>query len=249
MSEAITTKNVSKFDGHDYQGWKFQMRALFLAHRIWGIVNGAKVRPAGETPEAEAWDVENARAMFLLSSTLELEQMRLLLICETACEMWTKLASIHEQKSATNKLMLSTKLYEYKMDGNDSITQHVAKVNNMAAQLNDIGEKVSDVTIMAKILGSLTPKYSNFLTAWDNMPPEMQTRENLEERLRREESRLSANDNSESAFVAVRFERKGKGQGQKKSEFKAGHEKQEKGCEAQSAVLQVSRTRPLRVIL
>lgn len=204
MSEAITTKNVSKFDGHDYQGWKFQMRALFMAHRIWGIVNGTKTKPAGVTPEAEAWDVENARAMFLLSSTLESDQMRPLLICETACEMWRKLASIHEQRSASNKLMLSTRLYEYRMEANDSITQHVAKVTNMAAQLMDVGEAVSDMTIMAKILGSLTPKYSNFLTAWDNMPPAMQTLENLEERLRREESRLSANDNSESAFVAMR---------------------------------------------
>lgn len=76
MSEAITTKNVTKFDGNDYQGWKFQMQALFVAHRIWGIVDGSKQKPAEGTPACETWLIDNARAMFLLASTLEPEQMR-----------------------------------------------------------------------------------------------------------------------------------------------------------------------------
>lgn len=203
MAEAISTKSVVKFDGNDYQGWKFQMRSLFVAHRIWEIVNGTKQRPEAAGPERETWTVENARAMFLLSSTLDPAQMRPLLICETACDMWQRLAALHEQKSSSNKLLLSTRLYEYKMSANDSITNHIAKVNNMAAQLNDVGENVAETTIMAKILGSLTPKYAYFQTAWDNVPPEMQTRQNLEERLLREEARMSANDSVESAFVAT----------------------------------------------
>ena len=47
----------------------------------------------------------------------------------------------------------------------DSITQHFAKVQNMAAQLTDISENVSDVTVMAKILAGLSYKYGSFQTA------------------------------------------------------------------------------------
>ena len=177
MAEAISTKNVVKFDGNS-EGWKFQMRALFVAHRIWGIVDGSKTRPVTGAANLETWEVENAKAMFLLSSTLEPTQMRPLLIFETAREIWQKLEVLHQQKSASNRLLLSTRLYEYKMSANDSIMQHVSKINNMAAQLLDVGETVSETTVMAKILGSLSPKYVYFQTAWDNVPPEMQTLDN-----------------------------------------------------------------------
>lgn len=88
MAEAISTKSVEKFNGNNYQGWKFQMRRLLVLHRIWGIVDGTKTRPAAGSPaaEIETWEVENARAMSWLSSTLELAQRRPL-ICETACEL------------------------------------------------------------------------------------------------------------------------------------------------------------------
>lgn len=171
-----------------------------MAHRLWDIVNGSKPIPEAAAAR-ETWSVQNANAMYLLSSTLEPEQKRPMLTCETACEMWQKLARIHEQKSASNKLLLSTRLYEYRMSASDSITQHMTKVQNMAAQLLDVGETVIDTAIMAKILGSLTPKFATFQTAWANMPPDMQTLQNLEERLLREEARMTENDESESAFV------------------------------------------------
>lgn len=38
------------------------------------------------------------------------------------------------------------------MDHKSSISQHVAKIENMARQLRDLGETVTDVAIMAKIL-------------------------------------------------------------------------------------------------
>ncbi|XP_025990449.2 uncharacterized protein LOC113002629 [Solenopsis invicta] len=200
MAEAISVKNITKFNGTDYQSWKFEMRTLFMAHRLWDIVNGSTPMPEAGAAR-ETWSVKNANAMYLLSSTLEPEQKRPMLTCENACEMWKKLARIHEQKSASNKLLLSTRLYEYRMSASDSITQHITKVQNMAAQLLDVGETVIDTVIMAKILGNLTPKFATFQTAWDNMPPDMQTLQNLEERLLREEARMTENDESESAFV------------------------------------------------
>jgi hypothetical protein len=59
------------------------------------------------------------------------------------------------------------RLYEYRMSLGDTIIQHVAKVKNMAAQLLDVDKPVSDLTIMAKILARLSPKYAAFQTAWD----------------------------------------------------------------------------------
>lgn len=137
---------------------------------------------------------------------MEYDRLEPLLVCVTAKDMWDKLCRIHKQKSASNKLVLMQKFHEYKMAAGDSVVQHMAKIQNMAAQLLDLGEAVSNVTVMAKILGSLSPKYSAFQMAWDSVDPDRQNLENLQERLIREESRLTISAESEdgtSAFAAT----------------------------------------------
>lgn len=115
--------------------------------------------------------------------------------------MWQKLHSIHEQQNQSNKLTLMTKFHEYKMATNDIVTQHIAKVKNMARQLKDLREGVSDFTIMAKILGSLPSKFSALVTAWDSVDVDKQTLQGLSKRLIKEENRMSISEDSTSALT------------------------------------------------
>jgi len=197
MAETIDLRSVSKFDGSNFQAWKFQMKAIFIANGLTSVVNGTKTRPENNTTE---WDKSNAKAMVIISSTMESSQLEYLLTCETATDMWTRLTTLHEQKSESNKLFLMTKFHDYKMAPNDSVAQHIAKVENMARQLKDVGEKVTDITIMAKILGSLPAKFSAFVTAWDSVEANNQTFESLTQRLIKEESRMSVIDETSGAL-------------------------------------------------
>lgn len=119
--------------------------------------------------------------MFLISSAMEYSQLESLLIHTTAKEMWDSLTTIHERKSASNRLLLTQRFHAHRMDPTDTVVQHIAKVQNMARQLMDLGEIVSDVTIMAKILASLTSKFGNFQTAWESIEPTRQTLEHLKD--------------------------------------------------------------------
>ena len=140
-------------------GWKFQLNAVFVAHDIADIIEGTRVRPAGKGGNVKAWIKDNAKAKFLMSSAMEYSQLVCLLSCTTAREMWTRLTSIHEQKSESHKLLLSQKFHEYKMDPNDSVSQHIAQVQNMARQLLDLGQNLPDIQVIAKILASLPSKF------------------------------------------------------------------------------------------
>jgi len=60
-----------------------------------------------------------------------------------------------------------TKFHEYKMASNDLVAQYVAKIKNMARQLKDIGEELSEVMIMVKIFGTLPQKFNSLFTAWE----------------------------------------------------------------------------------
>lgn len=173
MSDDISSRSVKKFDGTNFQGWKFQISALFLLNGIQDVVDGTRMMPADQDSNAaKAWVRDDAKAKFIISSAMEYSRLEPLLVCKTAKEMWTRLTLIHEQRSAANKLMLTQKFHEYKMAPGESVVQHMAKVQNMGAQLLDLGETVTDVTIMAKILASLSSKYSTLQTAWDSVDPE-----------------------------------------------------------------------------
>lgn len=91
------------------------------------------------------------------------------------------------------------------MGSTDTVVQHVSKVRNMAQQLRDLGEDVSELMVMAKILAGLNTKYSTFATIWDSVEPGRQTIENVFERLIREENRLTAEGEATSALAAVKI--------------------------------------------
>lgn len=207
MADFSELKNVTKFNGQNFQLWKFQMRSIFIAHDLLDLVEGIEIKPDPETPQnaetRKAWMRKNAKAMFVLSSSMDYTQLDYLVTCSTASEMWRKLSSIHEQKSASNKLALTSKFHEYRMARGDSIAQHIAKIENIANQLKDIDQAVSDVMIMAKILGTLPSKYNAFVSAWDSVAEENQTLDSLRERLLREETRMTSADDLASALATI----------------------------------------------
>ncbi|UYV66529.1 hypothetical protein LAZ67_4001965 [Cordylochernes scorpioides] len=74
------------------------------------------------------------------------------------------------------------------MNPNDNIATHISKVETLAQQMKDLGEPISDVALITKIICSLPDKYKNFITAWDSVSSEEKTLENLTARLLKEES-------------------------------------------------------------
>lgn len=200
MNEATDLRNVAKFDGQNFQLWKFQMRAIFVANDLLSIIEGTGTRPEVTGDLQNQWIKRNAKAMFILSSSMEYSQLEYLITCTTEAEIWMKLSAIREQKNASNKLALTTKFHQYCMAA--SVAQHIAKVKNMANQLKDIDESVSDLMIMAKILGTLPPKYSAFVSAWNSVAAEEQTLSHLRNRLIREEVRMTSMDELSTALAA-----------------------------------------------
>lgn len=72
----------------------------------------------------------------------------------------------------------------------------------MAAQIENVCENGSEITVIAKILISFSSNFRAFQNVWDSVDPTRQTLSNLEERLIREKVRLNNDEESASAFVA-----------------------------------------------
>lgn len=77
-----------------------------------------------------------------------------------------------------------------------SMINFIAGIEQIAAQLKDIGAAVDDTQIMTKILVSLPSSLQYFLAAWDSTPQELKTLPSLTKRLVKEEISLARNKNS-----------------------------------------------------
>ena len=137
-------------------------------------------------------------------------QLEHCITCDTAHEMWTKVILIHEQKSSSNKASLLQKFYACRMEPSETIVQFITKVLNMVRTLEELEEKISELGITSKILGSLPTKFNNFVTAWDSINAKDQTLANLQERLIKEEKGISENEEETSAFIATKYNVPGK---------------------------------------
>jgi len=201
VDEKVDVANITKFDGRNYRQWKFQMKCALKAKGLYDIANGVKLNPGiAEPQENNNWIKQDAIAMFTLTSAMSLSQITLIENCETSSDIFNKLNSIYEQKSETNKMLVHERFHQYKMSLNDSISQHIAKVENLAQQIKETGENLSDIAIITKILGSLPPKYRFLRQAWLSMDEIKQTIPNLTARLLDEEANLTVSEDSETAL-------------------------------------------------
>lgn len=183
------------------------MEIIFRAEKLLEIVLGTKARPAPAGPEQEAWNDSNAKAMLLVSTAMEFNQLQTVMACQTAKDMWDRLKIIHEQRSAVNKVALKQQFFSYKMSESDTIAQHISKIESMSQALSDVGEPIAELDKIAKILGGLPAKYGSFVTAWDSYDENKQTFDNLTARLLKEKKRLSQVEEVTTAFSAIKVDK------------------------------------------
>jgi hypothetical protein len=128
--------------------------------------------------------------------------------------MWRQLSIMHEQNVTENVQLLQQQFYELRMKSGSGVVDNISTVEQLANQLTDLGEIVSDQAVISKIMCSLPPSYRHMQSAWDSVPCHEQNIEYLTLRLLKEEARNriqdSVDDEGEKAFFAS-----GSGAGQK----------------------------------
>jgi len=124
------------------------------------IVTETRQKLENEGAVQQTWIKENAKAVYhfcLGGSKSDAEPD-----CIHHHQGYVEQTALYEQRSESSKLILTQRFHEYHMDSGDSIVAHAAKVQNLARQLVDIGEQVSDVAILGKIIATLSSKHNAF---------------------------------------------------------------------------------------
>lgn len=110
--------SVKRFDGKNFQAWKYKITAVLKAKEIFDVVSGARVLPGNQeganAGRTKQWLKDDARATAVITSTMDDEQVNSVLVCATARTM-------HGQKSVSNVDVLEQRYHSYKMGPTDSV--------------------------------------------------------------------------------------------------------------------------------
>ena len=89
--ELLKHFHIQKFDGKNFLLCKYQLENIFRSEAgMFEIVSGSTPQPAIAAERAK-WDAINAKAMLLISSGMEYEQLQTAVNCKNAPEMWNPL--------------------------------------------------------------------------------------------------------------------------------------------------------------
>lgn len=175
-----------KLNGENWVPWKFQTAVILKGKGLYDIVTGEKVKP--ET-ESEKWVKDDARAQEIIVTRIEQGPLTHLLTCETSKEMWTKLRSVYDKESVVSIHLMQQKFFMLNCSPDDTISTFISKLEDIRNKLKQAGENLSEKMMITKILMSLPERYRHFCSAWESVPTEKQSLDELTSRLLIEEER------------------------------------------------------------
>lgn len=183
------TLNLPKLDGANYQSW-IEMLNLALEVRGW------KSAITEEAPNT----IINAQAKFMLLEAMNESHRAQVRGCAPAKAILERLQLIYADRSAANLYRLLHQYYRYSKKPEDTMSEHVGKMDEMRNQLADLGEKQSDAVYQITLIGSLPSEYASIMEIWELTHKEMRTTENLVSRLLKREEDIK--NNSSQALLA-----------------------------------------------
>ena len=199
---------IEKFKGENFHLWKFKMQMVLEEKDLWNIVKGDEVEPAEEgTTETQRRQFQKRERKALATICLSLgdEQLSLVRTATTAKQAWSKLESHYEIKSLANKLFLRKKYFTMSMAVDDSMSEHINKMKELASQLEAVGASITEDDQVATLLCSLPESYNALITALesraDDLKLEFVTARLLHEEHKRKENLLTP-DAGEKALLS-----------------------------------------------
>jgi hypothetical protein len=85
--------SMKKFNGTNFQIWKFQMTII----KLLGIVEGTEALEVATTKRE--WKQCDNITMMLICSSIDKKYMSVLVNCKTSTTMWIRLIIVHEENS------------------------------------------------------------------------------------------------------------------------------------------------------
>uniref|UniRef100_A0A1Y1LCN3 Endonuclease n=1 Tax=Photinus pyralis TaxID=7054 RepID=A0A1Y1LCN3_PHOPY len=207
MDMEKATISVNKLEGAtNWNVWKFQLRVLLKGQGLFEVVDGTVQKPEN-VEEKKKWIEKDAKAQSIIVNRLSESAMLHVITCESACEMWKQLLSIYEKRSTVSVHLVQQRFFAFKYGG-ESMSVHVAKLQEISNELKQLGQEVSEQMLMTKLLMSLPQEYKYFVSAWESVAEDNQKLDELIGRLLMEEDRMKNQEECTTSALAAKSRKK-----------------------------------------
>jgi len=181
--QAVNSTNLPKLNGKNYQSWR---ELIDIVLELRGLKSA--------TERSDVDSRVNLQAKLILLETLDESHRAQVRGCESAKDIVDRLQLIYADTSAANVYRLLMRYYRYEKKREDSMSEHIGRMDEMRNQLADLGEKQSEAVYQVTLIGSLPSEYSSIMEVWELTHKEMRTTQNLVSRLLKREEDLKKNE-------------------------------------------------------
>nr|DAD21449.1 TPA_asm: hypothetical protein HUJ06_022912 [Nelumbo nucifera] len=209
---------IPRFDGH-YDHWSL----LMGSKEYWQVVeSGIKEAAAGvvltdaQKIEQEAQKLKDLKGKNYLFQAIDRSILETILCKDTSMQIWDSMKKKYQGNTRAKRVQLQALRREFEvlqMKLGESISEYFSRTMAIANKMRIHGEKLEDVTIVEKILHSMTPRF-NFVICSIEESKDIDTLsiDELQNSLLVHEQKITQQDNEEQALQAATSSR-GHGKG------------------------------------
>ncbi|KAF1336396.1 Integrase catalytic core protein, partial [Globisporangium splendens] len=138
----------------NYFHWEFNMR-MTLARK--GLADHLVVVKT-EAEETEAWRVSDMKALGIIAQGLEVVHQSKIRAARTAKEAWDTLSEYYNRRNLQNRVTLTRRLHEFRMDPGASMETHLDNFDELVIAMQAVGDQIDEPRQLVILLGSLPPR-------------------------------------------------------------------------------------------
>ena len=170
--EGIMSIKPPLFNGSNLIFWKVRTKAYLqsLGADVWAIVEEGYQYPASiptDAAERKKYEI-NAKAVNVLLGSMSEPEFSKVMQLHSAKEIWDKIILSYEGDTKVKSAKLQTLRIEYenlKMHSDESVASFFLRLDDIVNRMRNLGETITDTTLVEKVLRSLTSKFDSKVSA------------------------------------------------------------------------------------
>ncbi|KAH7524627.1 hypothetical protein FEM48_Zijuj06G0139300 [Ziziphus jujuba var. spinosa] len=160
---------IPRFDGH-YDHWSMLMENFLRSKEYWQVVSDGVKEPAAGTiltdaqrMELEGQRLKDLKAKNYLFQAIDRSILETILCKDTSKHIWDSMKKKYQGSARARRQQLQTLRTEFetlRMKLGESVTDFFSRTMAIVNKMRIHGDNMEDVTIVEKILRSMTPKFN-----------------------------------------------------------------------------------------
>ncbi|XP_061993802.1 uncharacterized protein LOC133711715 [Rosa rugosa] len=219
--------SIPRFDGH-YDHWSMLMENFLRSKEYWSLIETGFTEPAtGEGMTAvqrrtlDELKLKDLKVKNYLFQAIDRAILETILQKDTAKQIWDSLKKKYEGNARVKRSQLQALRREFEtleMKIGESVSDYFSRVMSVANRMRTHGEQMQDVTVVEKILRSLTDMFNYIVCSIEESKDiDQLSVDELQSSLLVHEQKLNRNNGEEQAALKVAtnggFSTRGRGRG------------------------------------